>query len=291
MFYSPLRYPGGKGKLAPLMKFILQKLSINNGVYIEPFAGGAAIAINLLLNNDVDKIIINDYDKGIAAFWNAILNNTNKFIRKMYETPVNIEEWKYQKSIYLSSNSCRDFDYGFATFYLNRTNRSGIIPGGAIGGLKQKGDWKIDARFNKIDLEKRIVKIAERKKDIMVYNKDVNKFIMQILPKYSHNALVYFDPPYFNKGKQLYKNFFKYENHKEIENYISKYVSCNWIITYDNTPEINRIYEKYIIRKFDLNYSAGKTKLGSELMIFPNNHICPKPLELINQGININYRL
>lgn len=265
---------------------MLKTLSIKNGTYIEPFAGGASIALYLLLNNDVSQIIINDYDKSIAAFWNAITKHTEKFIEKMYATPITIDEWKKQKLIYIEGKSCLDFNLGFATFYLNRTNRSGIIQGGAIGGIKQEGDWKIDARFNKHDLEKRIRKISERKDSIKIYNKDVNKFILSILPKYKENTFIYFDPPYFNKGKQLYKNFFEYKHHCQIEKYISQYVKCKWVMTYDDTPEIHNIYKKYQIKTFKLNYSAGNTKVGSELLILPDNITLP-PLDKSNKFINI----
>lgn len=286
MFYSPLRYPGGKGKLAHFMELMIKELSIKNCTYIEPFAGGAAIALYLLLNDIVSEIIINDYDKAIAAFWNAITKHTEKFINKMYNTPVTIDEWKKQKQIYTNGTSCNDFNLGFATFFLNRTNRSGIIQGGAIGGLLQNGDWKIDARFNKNDLEKRIRRIAEHKNSIKIYNKDVKSLIVNILPKYSNDSFVYFDPPYFNKGKQLYKNYFEINHHKQIEKYISQYVKCNWIMTYDNVPEILNIYKTYQIKTFNLNYSAGKAKIGSEILILPNN-IDFQLLNKLNKQINV----
>ena len=93
-------------------------------------------------------------------------------------------------------------------FYMNRTNRSGIIKGGVIGGLEQNGNWKLDARFNKDNLIKRISKIVERKDGIHIYNKDVSSLVKNYLPKYEDNAFVYFDPPYFGKGKQLYFKLF-----------------------------------------------------------------------------------
>ena len=177
---------------------------------------------------------------------------------------------------------------GFAAFYLNRTNRSGIIKGGIIGGMEQNGDWGISARFNKNSLIKRIELIKKHRKKIHVYNKEILSFITNYLPKYENNAFVYFDPPYFNKGKELYKNFFCYEDHENIERYISEHVRCKWMITYDYAEEITNIYAGYVMRQFDLNYSAGTVRKASELMIFLDEDICPTEEEVKN--ININYR-
>lgn len=290
MFYSPLRYPGGKGKLAPFMVLLIDKLDLRGGTYIEPFAGGAGIALNLLFNEVVNQVVINDYDKSIYSFWKAVLTENDRFVDTMMNTEVTLDEWNKQKSIYLSRNRRYSFELGFATFFLNRTNRSGIINGGIIGGLEQAGKWKIDARFNKEDLANRILKIGSRKKDIKLYYSDVIHFIDNYLPKYEDNALVYFDPPYFNKGKQLYKNFFEYKHHRIIEQYIANNVNCNWVITYDDTPEIADLYDGYTTKRFDLNYSAAKSRVASELMIFQNEDMCPSLEELNERKICMNFR-
>ena len=148
MYYSPLRYPGGKGKLAPFMELMIRKLNLQGGTYIEPFAGGAGIALDLLFNNLVSHIVINDYDKAVASFWKAVLTDNDRFIDKIYNVPLNISEWERQKNVVKLANRY-SFELGFATFYLNRTNRSGIINGGPIGGKQQDGDWKLDARLNR----------------------------------------------------------------------------------------------------------------------------------------------
>ncbi len=288
MYYSPLRYPGGKGKLAPFMELMIDKMGLRGGTYIEPFAGGAGIALELLDKGVVNEIVINDWDKAIASFWQAVTREPDRFIEQIKRTPISVDEWKRQKEIYENNNSKCSFELGFAAFYLNRTNRSGIIKGGIIGGMEQCGDWGISARFNKANLIKRIELIKKHRKNIHVYNKDVLSFITNYLPKYESNAFVYFDPPYFNKGKELYKNFFCYEDHENIERYISEHVRCKWMITYDYAEEITKIYDGYVMRQFDLNYSAGTVRKASELMIFLDEDICPTEEEV--KGININYR-
>lgn len=290
MFYSPLRYPGGKGKLALFMEYMIDQLDHRGGTYIEPFAGGAGIALELLERNVVSKIVINDYDKGIWSFWKAILSETNRFVEAIRTVPLTIEEWSKQRNICLNQKHKYSFELGFATFYMNRTNLSGIIKGGIIGGQEQSGRWKMNARFNRENLVKRILEIAARKDDIKLYNKDIKSFITKYVPLYEDNALIYFDPPYFNKGKQLYMNFFRLKDHKRIESIIRENVNCDWIITYDVAPEIASIYAAYSMSLYDLNYSVSKKCKASELMIFKDGIKIPSEESLQSHKININIR-
>lgn len=290
MLYSPLRYPGGKGKLAPFMGLMINKMNIKNGTYIEPFAGGAGVALMLLMEGYVDDIVINDYDKAIYSVWRAIISESENLVDRILDTPVNIDEWKKQKEIYVEQNKKYSLDLAFATFFLNRTNRSGILKGGPIGGFEQTGNYGIDARYNAEKLVDRIRAIAKYKKHIKVYNKEIVSFIENVLPNYGQNSLTYFDPPYFNKGPELYKNFFDKKDHAKIAQLILNGVPGNWIITYDDTPEIIELYKQQCIRRYDLNYSAANTGKSSEVIVFNDNKFCPTNQELLNQEININLR-
>ena len=290
MIYSPLRYPGGKGKLAPFMKVLIEKTGHKGGTYIEPFAGGAGIALDLLENDIVSQIVINDLDKGIYSFWRAILSETDRFVEAVHEVPLSVEEWKKQREILLRADNKYSFELGFSTFYLNRTNRSGIINGGMIGGLEQNGVWKLDARFNKDNLINRILKIAKKKECIHLYNKDVASLIKNYLPKYEKEAFVYFDTPYFKKGKQLYLNFFNEQDHVRIEKMIRESVNCDWVITYDDVPEIANIYVNHELRRFDLNYSVAQKRKASEIIIFSNGDMIPDERYLEEHKVCINLR-
>lgn len=289
MYYSPLRYPGGKSKLEPFMELLIRQTGHLGGTYIEPFAGGAGIALELLEKGIVNDIVINDLDKGIYSFWKAILTETDRFVKDIRSIDISIDEWYKQRKII---ENCKKYSYelGFATFYLNRTNRSGIIKGGVIGGIDQTGKWKIDARFNREALIERILKIAKRKKHIHLYNKDVNSFIKNYLPIYEDNAFVYFDPPYFEKGKQLYMNFFSYKDHVRIEETIVNNVKCDWVITYDDVQEIADIYKKHNLRRFDLNYSAADKRRASEIIIFKNQNMIPSGTQMQQNTISVNLR-
>jgi DNA adenine methylase len=263
---TPLRYPGGKSKLSPLIKRIYEQNQLHNADYIEPFAGGAGIAMGLLFNEYAPHIHINDFDKSIYAFWHSVVNNPEDICELIREKDITVDEWEKQKDIHLNEDSSL-IELGFSTFYLNRTNVSGILKGGIIGGKDQQGEWKIDARFNKDSLIKRIRRIASYKNRISVYNMDAYEFLnIEMLQKKS-NSLIYLDPPYYNKGKQLYTNYYKYHDHAKIAGLCSR-LHPYWIVSYDNVSEINTLYKKYKKFEYSLTYSASKRLSGPEVMFF-----------------------
>lgn len=274
-YYSPLRYPGGKGRLSDYMKLIIQENNLLDGIYVEPFAGGAGIALSLLINEFVTKIVINDISKSIYSFWYTVLNFNKELCKKIIDTPVTVEEWYKQKEVQNNIEKHTIFEVGFSTFYLNRTNRSGILTGGVIGGFEQSGKWKIDARFNKKNLIDRIKKIGMYKDRVSLYNLDAEKLIKDEIVFLPDDTLVYLDPPYFNKGRHLYENYYNDKDHSRLGDVITKYIDHKWLITYDNTTEISNIYNKYKKRTYSLSYSASNRYEGSEIMIYSENLIIP----------------
>ncbi len=276
---SPLRYPGGKAKLTKFIADLITFNKLEGCTYVEVFAGGAGAALALLYNKIVDQIAINDYDKGIYAIWYSILNNTEDFCERINNIPVSIDEWHRQKVIYRTTDNL--LDLGFSTFFLNRTNRSGIIKGGAIGGLEQKGEYKIDCRFTKDELIKRVRMIATFRERISLSCLDAGEFIRTKLNEIPDKSLIYFDPPYFKQGPELYTNFYKDDDHKELSNLIREYVRQPWIITYDNCDDISTLYSDFKQEKYSLNYSVNSKYKGKEIIIY-SNELAPCNSENIN---------
>lgn len=270
---SPLRYPGGKTILYKKIKNILEKNNLIECTYMEPFSGGAGLALKLLMNNDVKRIVINDLDFAIYSFWHNVLYDTDKFCNDIENIKVDLEEWEKQKYIYNNQNNYSMYEVGLATFFLNRTNRSGIIKGGVIGGKKQEGKYKIDCRFNKKVLIEKIKKIGMYRNRIKLFNYDANDFIKRVVMRQKNeNFFIYFDPPYIKKGPELYKNHFNNEEHEYLSTNIKeKLFEKNWIVTYDKNELVQKLYDNFCIVEFDLNYSAGKNKTGNELMILSNS--------------------
>lgn len=267
--YTPLRYPGGKTSLFEFFDNVIQCHGWNDVIYIEPYAGGAGAAISLLILDKVHSIVINDYDPAIFCFWKAIIEHTEDFIHKMNSTDTTIEEWQRQKKIYKLADVHDTLNLGFATFFLNRTNRSGILNAGPIGGKAQTGQWKIDARYNKEKIIQKIRLINEKKDRITVTNENG----VDIIKKYAavKNSFFYVDPPYFIKGADLYLNAFGLKDHESLAQTLNNYSNAKWLLTYDSEPEILELYKGINYRPFDLSYSAHhNTKSGSELMFFSN---------------------
>jgi DNA adenine methylase len=288
---SPLRYPGGKGSFYPFFVELLKHNELKNIQYYEPFAGGAGVALALLSSDLATEVILNDADYHIYSFWSAILYDNSRFIEKLYSIELSIQEWHFQKAIYNAPKSYSLFDVGFSTFYLNRCNRSGILAGaGPIGGYEQKGNWKLDARFNKESLIKKIVNIGMYKEQIKVKCLDAIDFLEQFLPKKKSipDSLVYFDPPYVNAGNKLYLNAYNPNDHQLLARYILQKIKINWIVTYDDVKLIRELYKSCPKWLLSIGYSLQTKQKGKEILILPEWLSFPESSELNNNKWNIS---
>lgn len=275
-FYSPLRYPGGKNKLAKFIALVCEKNNVN-GHYVEPYAGGASVALYLLINGYVKEITINDFDRAIFAFWDSVLHDTERFCNKIKKTDITIDNWRKCKKIYENKEKAPLFDLGFATFFLNRTNHSGIIDGGMIGGVEQKGSYKINCRFNKEELIERIRLIGSYEKNIHLHNLDALKLVKRIQKnRSSKNTIFYFDPPYYLKGPSLYMSHYKHEDHREVSEEIQKIKTTKWIVSYDNTPEIKKLYIGSKKKEYSFFHTAYKMREGKEVLFSSKGLIMPR---------------
>ena len=278
-FGTPLRYPGGKGRLSSYISKVISANGLIDGTYIEPYAGGAGMAINLLLDNVVSDIVLNDADRSVFAFWKCVTERTDELIDLIRSTEVTVDEWGVQREVQSRKESTDILELGFSTFFLNRTNRSGILTGGIIGGKNQSGKYHIDARFNKDDLIARIERIGELADHITVECKDGIAFIKGLDEKFDiDEALVYIDPPYYVKGSMLYLNHYSHEDHVSLSRTIMD-LRLRWILSYDDAPEIKDIYKWAIPLEFEMYYSTYKTKRGRELFFTSKN------LELPNMDV------
>lgn len=257
------------------MKTIIQNNGLVDGQYVEPYAGGASVGLALLMDHFVSHIHINDLDRAVYAFWYSVLHKTDELCQLISSTPISMDEWYRQRSIQQRPKRASLLQLGFSTFFLNRTNRSGIISGGVIGGKDQSGAWKLDCRFNKTELIERIRSIAAYKKRISLYNEDAFEFMTTRLPGIKEDSLVYFDPPYYVKGKQmLYVNFYQPEDHNSIASLIPN-LKQNWIISYDDVPEIRALYGNHKSLSYKLHYTAQDKYQGNEILFFSTDLAIP----------------
>jgi DNA adenine methylase len=275
---SPLRFPGGKTIYAEMLTSVIDNNDLSNCTFVEAFAGGAGAAITLLLIGKVKSIFLNDLDPAIYSFWRSILDNTKEFLHLMHRTPITVNEWRKQREIYRAKPD-DTLQLGFATFFLNRCNRAGILLANPIGGLEQKGKDKIDARFKKDRLEEKILEIANRRDVIKTFNLDAVEFVKKLNRKHRNRKfLIYFDPPYYQKGELLYLNYYRRGDHEELSHHIRN-CSFPWLLSYDNQPEITELYNGFQIYIKDLRYSVSKLAKAQELII--SNLKMPKYLQAL----------
>ncbi len=276
-YASPLRYPGGKGRLGPWLADVLQENRLTGGWYIEPYAGGAGAALFLLLKDHVSHIVINDADPVIYAFWQSVVHNAQAFEQLVWDTPVTMESRAEMIARLDEPGRCTTLELGFAGFFLNRTSRSGILRGGVIGGKAQAGDYKLDARFRQEDLVARIRAISNRKSQITVTGMDALELLMTVGPGLPEKCLAYLDPPYYIKGSQLYRNHYQHGDHETIAHFAAN-TKLPLLITYDNCPEIRQLYRGMETTEFSLIYSTHTARpKASEILIRANVKIPNKP--------------
>ncbi|CAN5681102.1 DNA adenine methylase [soil metagenome] len=290
---TPLRYPGGKQKLTPFILEIIKANGLEGGHYVEPYAGGAGVAMELLIDGHVEHVHLNDSSYHIYAFWNSILKHNADFCARISRSLLNVEEWLEHREILRNPKKFNQFEIGFATFYLNRTNRSGVLSGGIIGGLAQEGKWKIDARFPRNELIRRIELIGSLKKSITLRNLDAEDFFSRHIPTLPEKSLVYCDPPYFEKASRLYLNHYEPNDHERISEIIQKLDSVKWIVSYDGVTQIINYYKERRKFLYELQYTAARAYKGNEVFIFSDNLVIPRNSNLpyISKALKSNTQL
>lgn len=285
---TPLRYPGGKSVMMPFFRELFHINNMEHVVYAEPYAGGVGAGINLLLLNEIERLVINDANKGIYSFWKAVVDESDKLIEMIHTTSITLEEWRKQKAI-VSQGAEASFELGFATLFLSRTNRSGILNAGPIGGGTQAGQdsatYKIDCRFNKERIIEQIRAIAEYRDQIEVHNEDAMDFLNSL---HHNNLFVYLDPPYFKQGKALYLNYYNADNHQQLADYLLGGVPFSWVLSYDNVEPIRTMYAEQECYTFELNYSAADKKKGSEFITHSEGLRLPEDIKRARNTIKLN---
>lgn len=276
---TPLRYPGGKSQLGGLVKELIAYDNSKISSYVEPYCGGAGIAMELLLSDVVEQIAINDADPGIFSFWTSLFHDPERLIERIWETSVDIKSWHSVRELRAECLAKMDrpgysFDLGFSTFYLNRTSHSGIIGGGVLGGLKQSGSTKIDCRFNKPNLVKKIRELSQFNCRVDISCLDGVVFLEKELPKLSREKgwdltqfFVYLDPPYVKQGKFLYMNNMETADHVRLRDFLKSRPEFSWFLTYDNETLVRELYQSFDARSFDVRYSANRKGLAAELAV------------------------
>lgn len=285
-FASPLRYPGGKGRMGPWLAALMRANKLRGGCYVEPYAGGAGAALFLLLQGHAGRIVINDADPAIYAFWDCVVHRTDAFVRKIAKTTPTLEVRAHAKEVLERPDRYDFLEVGFSAFVLNRTSRSGILNGGVIGGKAQSGVYKLNARYNKDNLIARIRSIGALRDKIQVYGLDALEFFetvgSRLPPK---KSLIYLDPPYYVKGSQLYRNCYEHADHVAVSEVVRS-LTRPVLVTYDDVPAIRCMYKGMNWTLFSLKYSTHLSRPLASEVLFYNNLMLPMP-PMLTRGANL----
>lgn len=254
--------------MASLLASIRRLNGLANRPIAEPFAGGAGASLTLLYLEETCHIYINDADPAIFDLWWALTKRPSQFLKMLSAIPVSMDEWGRQREIYRQKKRASRTLKGFSAFYLNRCNRSGIIvDGGPIGGVRQEGRWKIDARFNRSELRRRCERVAEYRERISVSCDDGIRLIERLDPV---STFYFIDPPYLGKGPMLYLNSLDEAYHRALAAKLKALSGGAWVLTYDDCKEIRQLYKGWAsIRPFSIRYVAARQRAGRELLITP----------------------
>lgn len=271
---SPLRYPGGKSVLGDFLGAVISENDLLGCRYFEPYAGGAGAALALLQNGFVSEIVLNDADFRIYSFWRSALFESDRFIESIHSVSLTIEEWRKQQHICAFPDGYSMFEVGFAAFFMNRCNRSGVLTGaGPIGGYDQSSKWTLDARFYRDALADRITNLQNMRHGISIHNCDAVEFLKSTLPsgRGRRNVFAYLDPPYVEKGQRLYLNAYDTDSHKALSKYILGQAALPWLMSYDDCDLVRDLYSECRQATLQIRYSLQEKKSGYELIISPNS--------------------
>jgi len=277
---NPLRYPGSKSSLTDYIATIIEENLLSGCTIYEPYAGSASVSFEMLIRGFALQAVLVERDPLIYAFWKSVFDNTEDLCNKISKLDITIQTWK-SFQLYREISDPKEHDIlelGLAGLFFNRTNFSGIIGAGPIGGQNQSSDYSIDCRFNKTRIVRQINEISQFREKVTVIFGDALEFMQNEEEKINNGfSFVYIDPPYYAQGKKLYRYYYDDSSHKKLASYIlSK--EFPWLISYDDHPKIKILYANRASQPIYLDYSLKTSRQGSELLI--SNLVIP-PLSLV----------
>lgn len=277
---SPLRYPGGKALLAAYVSGVIEENFLVGSTFYEPYAGGASISLELLRLGFIADAVLVERDPLIYAFWWCVIHEADALCSMIESCSVTIETWwELQSTRFVDDPNFCEFNIlqlGFAGLFFNRTNFSGILGAGPIGGKEQNSDYKINCRFNREKIIRQIKAVATFSDRLNVNFGDAINFLQKNTEQISNGfSFVYIDPPYYLQGKKLYRHSYSDGEHVVLAEFIRKQ-GYPWVLSYDDHPRIRELYSDNEIQPIYLDYKVKSNRTAQELVI--SNLVIPPPV-------------
>lgn len=281
---NPLRYPGAKRSLANYIDNLIQANNLQGCRFYEPYAGSAAVGLELLQQRIIEELILCEKDILIYALWSCVFNRTDDLCALIMDTPITVETWLAMEP-YRQVTAVQEYDLldlGFAGLFFNRTNFSGILKANPIGGINQASQYAIDCRFNKEKVINIIQRLGAYRGHVEVHFGDALEFMRQQQHYFLQtHCFAYFDPPYYDKGAKIYRHFYRDQDHIDLCTYVSQVHHLDWIISYDDAPFICALYGETGAQycPFFLDYScANKVRTKGRELLISNLPLPPFPV-------------
>lgn len=268
---SPLRYPGGKRRLVPYLAAALAENSLRPDLFIEPYAGGASVSLELLYLNLVGRIVIGDADPVVNAFWETVVTDVDWLCEQVESISLDLKTWERMKQ----TNFRARRKLALACLYLNRTSFNGALHEGAgpIGGKAQASEYDIGCRFPRERLVSRLRKCATLADRIDVAPaQDAMITVRQARERARRedaSAFFYLDPPFWAKSRFLYRRSFTDLAHERLADQLH-WLQDHFLLSYDPAPEIVELYTGHnagTVAEIELFYSASSRSAGKEIVI------------------------
>lgn len=274
-YLSPLRYPGGKATIAQHLGdvYLAQDGHMPIEIWIEPFAGGAGAALDLLTRDVVDEAWLIDAHPALAAFWGTVIDDGERLAAVVAATVPTMQLWEQSREV-LEAGDVGTFDLAYAAFVINRCSRSGIVAprSGPMGGRHQTGRYTIASRFNGPPLADRILHVHSLRSRLRVHHGDGIGYIEQLNDSGIVDEVVLFvDPPYIREGNRLYANGLDPAAHQRLSAALHA-TEARWLLTYDNHCDVQDVlYPDHRVVPFNIRNTANRARLATELAVLSNN--------------------
>lgn len=272
---SPLRYPGGKRKLAVLIAQIFATAKRRPKIVVEPFAGGASVSIALLEAGFTDAIALADRDIMVASFWRTVFSDrAEELAHRVEKAKVSLEE----RDRIIKYKPRTDLGRAFQCLYINRTSFSGIINkrAGAIGGRAQDGKYTIGCRFNQDRIASRIRHLSKLKNQVrFVKHQSYENTIAEVRDHVGasmgeEDIFWYLDPPFFEKADRLYRHVFDDDGHRGFRLALDT-IPGQFVLSYDDVKSAQELYgDDPRSMAVSMVYSAAENNRPTQEIIVSN---------------------